>query len=251
MAAYHLVARARGKAPLLDDPALASRVWSGLRRGFSRALMTTLMRDHVHVIGDGDDPDVMRRRMARALAGATWGRGRGLWDPVPPPDLIREPKLARAVRYVALNPCRKGLVGDPLEWLWSSYRDLLGAAMDPWIDGNRLASRLGWDFEGFQARFHRYVSADHTVSRDGTQLPVPAPPEAMPVRGLDSLVLAVASALRCPPDAVRKRGPARSMFLALAVSQGWRDPRVLSEVCGITPRQVRSVLAGSVRIRGV
>lgn len=242
MVAYHLVARTRGRIPLLSNFEFAHRVWRGLRRGFSNALAATLMLDHVHLIADGEDPVWMRRRLARALAGSAWGRGRGTWDPVPEPDLIREPKLARAVRYVALNPCRRGLAGDPFEWLWSTYRDLFGAVASPWTGPERIARRLGWGLDGFDQRFHQFVSSDHTVAIDGTPLPSPATTQLLPHQSLDALVLAAGSSLRVVPSGLRSKGTLRKVFVALAKDQGWRDPEVLADCCQITPRAVRYLL---------
>ncbi len=248
MSAYHLVARTRGRVPRMAEPSFASRVWRGLHRAFPDALLALLMLDHVHVISDGNSPDRMRRRMARALAGSARGLGRGVWDPVPRPDLVREPKLARALRYVALNPCRKGFAGDPLEWLWSSYRDVFGATEEPWTGPRRLASRMGWAEYGFAARFHEFVSSDHTVSVDGTPLPLPAVGQSLPNRGLEELVLAVGSALRLSPQAVTRRGVARRMFVALAKNQGWGDPEILARRCEVTPRAARYLLRGCVDV---
>lgn len=244
MAAYHLVARIRGKFPLLDEFVFASRVWSGLRRAFPVALSATLMPEHAHVVADGDDPDWMRRRMARALASSARGRGRGVWDPVPEPDLVREPKLARALRYVALNPCRRGLVGDPLVWFWSTFRDMYGATAEPWIDPGRLARRLGWKTDGFVRRFHDYVTADHTVAVDGTPFPRPAVGQLLPCQSLDALVLAVSASLRSHPRILWRRGPARRMFVALAGNQAWRDTKALAACCRITPRAIRYLHEG-------
>jgi hypothetical protein len=42
-------------------------------------------------------------------------------------------KLARQVRYIVLNPCRDRIVGDPLSWMWSTQRDVMGATVQPWV----------------------------------------------------------------------------------------------------------------------
>lgn len=46
--------------------------------------------------------------------------------------------LLELARYIVLNPVRAGMVDDPGEWPWSSYRAVLGqASRPPWraVDG--------------------------------------------------------------------------------------------------------------------
>lgn len=239
MPVYHLVAHPRGYRRLLLDDTFARRTWVGLRRAFPDAIAANLMPDHVHVGEETDDPDEARRRMSRALARAAHRRGRGTWDPVPEPELVREPKLRRFVRYVALNPCRDGLASDPLAWTWSTYRDVMGASADPWGDGRRLARRLGYHPDDFRREFHRYCSSDATVSLTGTSLPLPAPPVENSERSIVEIHMAVAAALRCSPEDLAHRGKPRQLLLALARHQGWTDANLLAELCSITPRAVR------------
>ncbi|MHB8071056.1 MAG: transposase [Candidatus Cryosericum sp.] len=40
--------------------------------------------------------------------------------------IVTERHLSEACRYVVLNPVRAGLVGDPADWQWSSYRASAG-----------------------------------------------------------------------------------------------------------------------------
>lgn len=45
--------------------------------------------------------------------------------------LERTLHLLELTRYVALNPVRVGLCGDPAGWRWSSYRGLVGLERSP------------------------------------------------------------------------------------------------------------------------
>lgn len=46
--------------------------------------------------------------------------------------LIRDDDhLLRAIRYVAMNPVRAGIVDRPEDWPWSTYRQLIGLT-EPW-----------------------------------------------------------------------------------------------------------------------
>jgi REP element-mobilizing transposase RayT len=51
--------------------------------------------------------------------------------------------LVEVCRYVELNPVRAGLVGDPAQWTWSSYRAHVGLqAGYPWLATNELLGHL-------------------------------------------------------------------------------------------------------------
>ncbi len=197
------------------------------------------MPDHTHLLAEGEDPDEARRTLATALSRATYRKGERLWLPVPDPEVVREHRLRIVVRYVVLNPCRKSLVDDPVLWPWSTYRDVLGAAVDPWVDAERLARCLGECEAGFVPRFHRYVTLDNRVAEEARALPAPARPTPTPTHSLDEIALATAASLRCPFEAIQRRGKPRQLFLALARCQGWTDSRVLAEACGVTPRAIR------------
>jgi len=223
----HLVARLAWGSPPLREGAAA--LWRSLRRAFPEAYAATLMPDHLHLITGADDPAAARRTLAcilgrhRARFGPGGRRsGPGAWT-VPPPRVVPDRKhLRRQIRYVSLNPCRSALARDPLAWLWSTHRDVVGAVADPWVTSDRLAAALGERAEGFAARHHRYVSSDPTTRVDGTAMPRVVPT----VDGsLDALEEAACAAARWtdPADA-RGRKRARRLFhaLARAVRIRWR-----------------------------
>jgi len=239
VAVHHLVAHMGFGRKDLADPVVAGRVWDGMRRVFPDALSALVMPDHVHLTDETEAPDRARKDLARVLSRATYGMGRRLWLPVPAPEVIREDRLRTVLRYVLLNPCRKGLTDDPVQWIWSTYRDVLGAVARPWVDPGRLARRLGEREAGFELRFHRYVTADGRVSEEARQGFRPATSATIPSRSLEEIALAAGASLRCSPDEIRRRGSARQAFLALARAQGWKDSEVLAEACGVTPRAIR------------
>jgi len=242
MTIWHLVANtARGDVDLTDW-GLAVRVWRALRGTFPRALAAGLMPDHLHVIDESMGEREARRALGRALSRATYGLGRGVWQAVPPPDRVREPKLERAIRYVVLNPCRGGLVPDPLEWMWSTHRDVMGAVADPWVDAARLATRLGPRRWRSREAWHRYVSSDFSVAPTGT----PAP-EALSAGGgrgasLTAVAVAAAAAFRAPSTAIRDRGEVRRLFLHVAHNVGWHDTALLARTVGTSRRSVARIL---------
>ena len=55
----------------------------------------------------------------------------------------RETHLLELIRYLPLNPVRCGLVRDPAEWEWGSYRATAGLALEPsWLE-------TGWTLDQF------------------------------------------------------------------------------------------------------
>lgn len=245
----HFVAHARpGHAPLCDEES-ARWLWRRLRAAFPLALAVVLMLDHLHMVARAADAREARRRLAAILGAMARRVGVGeLWLPVAEPEpLCTRDKLWRAVRYVALNPCRPAKVGgasvrlasDPLVWPWSTHRDVVGAVVDPWVDAKRLASALAASPHDFVRRYHGYVSSDPHVHVHGTPLPEPAAPSALPVRHLADIQRAACAATRQPPAALRQRGVARQVFVALAYDQGWHQPSRLGDTCGAHRTSVR------------
>jgi hypothetical protein len=231
---FHLTASLFTSMPDLSLADTGAWLWSHLRYAFPDAIAALLMPDHPHLVVATSDPEAARRRLARMLGqlGRAFGV-EGRTSRVPDPAPIRERSvLARQVRYVALNPCREGLVACPLAWPWSTHRDVIGATVDPWVTADRLADALEVSRGDFVARHHGYVSADPHARVEGTALPLAAPSIDMPTAPLRVIAEAVAAATRRPVSEIRARGPARALFVALAYDQGWDRPAKLAEVCG-------------------
>jgi putative transposase len=193
---YHYVARTR-QGLLFHSPAQARRLWQTLALPGLSALC--LMPNHLHL----QHP----RRLAglsQTLAGySRWlnyqrGHHGSLLAPLPPPTWAEgEQKVRRDARYIHLNPCRAGLVRDPLAWPWSTYRDRIGLSLQP-------AVRRSWDPE----RLHGYVSADPSVHVQGTPLP-----RAGGVVDRWALQAAVSELMRVPLTALSQRGDARRLWM--------------------------------------
>ncbi|MBI5480915.1 MAG: hypothetical protein HY906_18800 [Deltaproteobacteria bacterium] len=238
------------------DPSLMSHGWDALRRGFPDALAAVLLPDHLHVIPNSDAVGPCRQRLAGVLSGVTrhsrWGsQDRWLeWRLAPARSLAsNRDHLARDIRYLALNPCRAGLVADPLEWLWTTHRDVVGAAADPWVTAGRLAAALGRPSAGFARAHHAYVSADPAVRVDGTPLPRPTTPSAAAVVGLERLCAASLAATRSLAAALCHRTLARHVLVRLAHRYGWSRPHMLAEICRMSRRAVRAQRAGTLERR--
>ncbi len=217
----HLTALMGRDTPLLTRPDVAGWLWPRMREAFPGAIAALLMPDHPHLMADSVDAPHDRLRFARLL-----GQFARRFDirhaaEVGDAEPIRAGiVLARQVRYIVLNPCRDGLARCPLEWLWSTHRDVVGATADPWVTAPRLAAALGHSANGFAERHHTYVSADPSTAVAGTPFPVDATPTCAPLVGLGDVAVAAAAALRVPIAALREHGPARGLFAALAHRAG-------------------------------
>lgn len=218
----HLTARADHGFPL-SDPNVARRLWSGLRRAFPDALSCCLMGNHLHLLVD-EQPVTATRKLRSAL-----GRTKGTWR-VAEPEWIRPSptKMRRQLRYIALNPCRARLCGDPMAWIWSTHRDVLGASIDPWVPAERVAHL------GSPAELHAYISKDPSVSVSGSPLPQVRPW----LHGLGDIALAAQVASRADATALTRRTATRRAFLQLARIEGFERPALLAEICEATPRTV-------------
>ncbi len=186
----------------------AEWLWAGLRRAFPDALAACLMPDHFHLIAPLAEDD----RLARVLQHHTRRFGGPGWRSAPTLEPIADVgKLARQIRYVALNPCRAALTRDPASWLWSTHRDLIGAVAQPWVTPDPVAAALGRRAAGFAGWMHSYVTGDPSVDPRAADLPrLPAGFEA----SLDAIGRAARVAAR---DTVcRPSKQTRKLFLAVA-----------------------------------
>lgn len=230
----HLTARtAFGTKPFVDARE-AWWLWRRLRLHFPHALTACLMPDHVHLALDAE-PLAATERLARLLAAARRHRPPQAWGRVRDATPIADARhLQRQIRYVHLNPCRAGLVRDPLAWPWSTHRGVIGAEARPWVSAATLAARFRRDEQGFARWFHAYVSGDTSAAVTGTAFPTLVPPAKHPSFSLTSIRAALDSAALWCNVVTRRRA-----LVQLARQQGWRNGSGLPELCATSPRTVR------------
>ena len=232
----HLVARSLpGQKPFADARA-AWWLMGRLRVAYTGALAACVMPDHLHLIVEVPDPASARRRLSKILAVAAVRAGvRHLFERVAEPQALPPGKhLERSVRYLHLNPCRAGLVADPLAWPWSTHRGLVGAEVDPWVTPASLASALGRPVRGLSEWLHRYVSSDPSVEIGGTATPTPASSAELPSTTLEAIRAAVLAATPWSTPSAR-----RSEVVRLAAHQGWSDSRLIARVSGLSLRSAQ------------
>lgn len=202
---FHHVARAQPRFLLFRTHLEAASLWEGLASDFPEMSACCLMPDHVHLILPHADPE---RHLARVKSGyARWrNRHRGVdgavWATGPAPEpLVDGDKIRRSERYVHLNPCRAGLVADPLAWPWSTHRDRTGLVVRGVVEPVRA-----------RERYHRWVSGDPTVAVEGTELPLPRPGAF----GWQDVVDAVGNVARAPSLDFRERSTERACTIQVA-----------------------------------
>jgi REP element-mobilizing transposase RayT len=229
---FHLVARAVHGTVLFRDHVEAAELWAAITRAVGGLVALCLMPDHVHLITERD----ASAALGHAMQGfAQWRnhhrREEGsVWQRQPPAeDLADEQKVRRAVRYVHLNPCRAGLVSDPLAWAWSTHRDAVGLVARPVIERAHDP-----------ARFHRYVSADPHVAVEGTELPAF---QLGKVAWAD-VVEAVGAVSRVTQEALLVRGRPRTLAARTAWACDLREATVIARGLNMSERSVRRVVAG-------
>lgn len=202
MPALHAVAHVISGMPVLDADA-ADWLWLKLREAFPAVLAACLMPDHLHILTLPESVAELPGRLGSVLSGFT--RHVGLsryWATVAEPTRVPNVQhLRRTVRYIHINPCREGLVSDPLSWPWSTHRDAIGARYSPWLEPRTLASCLGFRESGFPEYFHRYTCMDRELRLGDAAFPRPLRSVGSPLLAPADVVAAVrASALYLGAD---------------------------------------------------
>jgi hypothetical protein len=198
------------------------------------------MLNHLHLVIEAARLASVRWELATELRAFTRCHfpGRRIWQEVgatdPLPDLHH---LRRNIRYVHLNPCRAGLVADPIEWEWSTHRDYLGAAYPSWVN----PSTLGRLWKGGKEEFHRYVSGDPSTRVQGTPMLVPPAPGA--VYSLEAIMRAVTIATH-GWDAPSIESRKWVVQLADELARATRGE--LAGALGVTTRTIHRIAAGPV-----
>lgn len=247
----HLVARAIRGTVLFRDWTEARKLWDLLVDALIQPKSLMLMPDHIHSVADQKTP-----RFGRALAAfARWRNARRgefgpVWERSPPGTKLADAAHERrTVRYNALNPCRKGIVRDPLAWTFSTHRDAVGLVLMPVRP--KVSDAIG---------HHVYVSSDPSVRVDGT---------SFPARGIDApserqIEAVVSELLRLPLAEIRTTHAGRRLMIQLGRDwAGWGtgvvaqfvdvDPKTVWNAPQITPATERlaATIAGDPRFPGL
>ena len=201
-----MVARSLEGRALFRSWCEARVLWDCVVYAVPGLVAMVLMPNHVHLVHASD----VRRRLAAGLgAYVRWRHARSgtsgqVIDRLPDPRPLEDgQKIRRYIKYTHLNPSRAALVKDPLSWPFSTHRDACGLAEPAVVP--RAADVV---------RFHRQVSSDPHVTKEGrgTELPKVTLEVDDPL-----LVLHAVSALtRTCIQHVGRRGRPRTLYLRAA-----------------------------------
>ena len=157
---HHVTQRGNGRAQTFFDDCDYALYRQLLREHCASAGVEVwawvLMPNHVHLILAPGDPDGIRRAMSRvhrAYAGHIHARLRRtghFWQGRFGCVAMDDEHTCAALRYVALNPVRAGLVASAHDWPWSSARAQLGIVADGITCVERTCERIG-DFAALLA----------------------------------------------------------------------------------------------------
>ncbi len=234
----HWVARTCTPYEPFQNFELSRKSWWQLKALFPELIAAVFMPNHIHLIVPTGDT----RRFAALLGSVSkFAKIQRLWQPIPQAAEIPDRHhLRRHVRYIALNPCRKSLCSDPLEWYWSTYREIFGAATECGDVRKNLTTALREPFH--EVRFHTYVSADPSVRIEGTPPPQSTSPKVFANQSIGDILSAASAALRLPTSSVERKGELRSLFIHLAHRHGWRQIPLLANICKVERRSIYRTL---------
>lgn len=169
---HHVVHRGHNRRAVFDTDADRMAYLTTLAE-FRRVLEVKvyawcLMTNHVHMVVDPGDSRSSLALLMKRLAGrhtrrlnrlcektGTAWEGRYKSSPIDSTAY-----LLACTRYVELNPVRAGIVADPAEYRWSSFRARMGLANQGILDLDPCFLALGTTLEEQRAAFRKWVGAE-------------------------------------------------------------------------------------------
>jgi len=144
----HVIARGNAGGRIVADDvdrrALVAALGSVSERSSWLVHAYCLMDTHLHAVIETSEPN-LGQGMQRLLGGYAYGfnrrhgrYGRLFAGPFKASLVDSEAYAFQLAAYVVLNPVRAGLVSDPADWPWSSYRATAGLVKAPEFLETRL-----------------------------------------------------------------------------------------------------------------
>jgi putative transposase len=162
---YHITARGTRRSDIvLDDDdriAFLTALDHATRRASWELLGYTLMSNHYHLLLRLTQPSLSLGMHALNTIHAVYFNstheysGHLYQARYHAQGVESDPHLLEAVRYIALNPVRAGIVRDPAHWPWSSHAAMVGATPAPRMLSKRAT--LEW-FDGDPRRYRDWVA---------------------------------------------------------------------------------------------
>ena len=168
-ALYHVTSRGDRRESIYEDDAdrelFLDTVGEVIRRFNWVCHAYCLMSNHYHLVIETPDGNLAKgmRQLNGVYTQATncrYGRVGHLFQGRYKAILVDgDSYLLELTRYVVLNPVRAGMVASPVEWRWSSFRDMLGERTPPdWLATDALLAQFSCDREEAVRRYVQFVA---------------------------------------------------------------------------------------------
>ncbi len=169
-ALYHVISRGNAKQSIFDGAEDYERflylLSAAAARSFVLCRAYCLMQNHFHLLLEPSERPLSRMMQQLNSAYCQWfnrrhdhvghvlqGRFKALL-------VDRDEYFLEVLRYIVLNPVRAGLVSDPAEWRWSSYRATAGHTAAPaFLALHDVWRAFGSDVGKARHRFVDFVGA--------------------------------------------------------------------------------------------
>lgn len=240
----HLVARTLHPYQPFNKRLECIWIWRKLQEYYPHCFAAILMPNHLHLVIETNQEEYEHSKL-RTLIGLFSRRfylNQKIWQTVPKPEQIPDQVyLQRMIRYVHLNPCRKKLINDPLNWEFSTHRDWLGMSYPSWITEEVRKSA----FRTFSPKtFHSYVSSDPACKVEGTQLPINLNQNRVPLIDhteipLKWILRATCLSLHQPMNSLLiKKSPSRVLAIHIASESKLFYPAMLATELGMSRQSI-------------
>jgi putative transposase len=170
-ATWHLTARGNEQRDIYRDDIDRERFLLLLAQTIVRfgwnLFAWVLMSNHYHLVVQTPQPNLSRGMHWLNSRYAQWfnrrhdRRGHLFQGRFHGKLVEKESYLLTVARYVVLNPVRAGLVDNPADWRWSSYRQTAGLeAPEPWLAADELLESFGGATERGCKEYAAYVEQE-------------------------------------------------------------------------------------------
>jgi putative transposase len=167
-AVYHITSRGNGKQKIFfkdnDRKVFLSLLWEVVEREKWVCYAYCLMDNHYHLLIETTRPNLSRgmRELngvyAQKLNYIRNSVGHVFQSRYKSILVEKDNYLLELCRYIALNPVRAGIVENPEDWRWSSYRATLGIAKPPkYLNTSWVLKNFDEDIEKSKQKYEKFV----------------------------------------------------------------------------------------------
>lgn len=173
---HHVIQRGNDRQLIFRDDADRQRLWDLLLEHSQRQKVAVhayvFMDNHFHLLLTPETEDglpLLMQAVGRSYVryfNTRHGRTGTLWEGRYRSSLIETEKyLLTCMAYIELNPVRGGLVAEPGQHLWSSFRHLIGQRSDKLVSPHALFWSLGNTPFAREAAYAQMVQAGLTAGQ--------------------------------------------------------------------------------------